>query len=118
MNPLAWLIRGAIRAYQKATESRPSPCRFVPTCSTYALEAVEEHGAIRGTWLGTKRICRCHPWGAHGYDPVPPRRRGNAPVNPTSTDLRTPDPGKPHQMDPHPTEPHPTEAVQELQCST
>ncbi|MGI9603025.1 MAG: membrane protein insertion efficiency factor YidD, partial [Acidimicrobiales bacterium] len=48
-----------------------------PTCSSYALEAVETHGAVRGSWLGVRRICRCHPWGGHGLDPVPTvRRRG------------------------------------------
>jgi putative membrane protein insertion efficiency factor len=48
-------------------------CRFTPTCSAYALEAVREHGAIAGTALAAKRICRCHPWGACGHDPVPPK---------------------------------------------
>lgn len=47
-------------------------CRFEPTCSSYMYQAVERHGAARGVWLGTKRLCRCHPWGgAAGYDPVP-----------------------------------------------
>ena len=46
-------------------------CRFHPTCSVYALEAIEKHGAFRGYGLTVKRICRCHPWGAAGYDPVP-----------------------------------------------
>lgn len=46
-------------------------CRFEPTCSQYFLEAVEEHGNLKGSWLGIKRICRCNPWGGHGLDPVP-----------------------------------------------
>jgi putative membrane protein insertion efficiency factor len=46
-------------------------CRFEPSCSAYALEAVEVHGAARGSWLALKRLCRCHPWGAFGPDPVP-----------------------------------------------
>ena len=46
-------------------------CRFYPTCSSYALEALERHGAVRGTWLATRRICRCHPWNPGGFDPVP-----------------------------------------------
>ena len=48
-----------------------SGCRFTPTCSHYALEAVQKHGAVAGGWLATKRICRCHPWGKGGHDPVP-----------------------------------------------
>lgn len=48
-----------------------SNCRFQPSCSVYALEAIEHHGAWRGSALAVKRICRCHPWGAAGYDPVP-----------------------------------------------
>jgi putative membrane protein insertion efficiency factor len=46
-------------------------CRFTPTCSQYAMEAVREHGAMAGGWLGLKRTCRCHPWGDCGHDPVP-----------------------------------------------
>jgi putative membrane protein insertion efficiency factor len=46
-------------------------CRFMPTCSEYTLDAVTEYGAIRGLWLGSKRVGRCHPWHAGGYDPVP-----------------------------------------------
>jgi putative membrane protein insertion efficiency factor len=46
-------------------------CRYQPTCSAYALEALQKHGAIKGAWLAAKRIGRCHPWGADGYDPVP-----------------------------------------------
>jgi uncharacterized protein len=46
-------------------------CRFTPTCSQYAMDAVRAHGAVRGLWLAARRLARCHPWGGHGYDPVP-----------------------------------------------
>lgn len=52
----------------------PHACRFVPTCSEYALEAVERHGALRGTWLALGRLLRCHPFARAGYDPVPVNR--------------------------------------------
>ncbi len=72
--PMAWLLIKAIRAYQVLRAGRVSPCRFAPSCSAYALEAIEVHGAPRGSWLATRRILRCHPWGGHGYDPVPERK--------------------------------------------
>ena len=46
-------------------------CRFFPSCSEYAIEAVQRHGAMHGSWLGLRRVCRCHPWSAGGFDPVP-----------------------------------------------
>jgi uncharacterized protein len=51
----------------------PGSCRYVPTCSEYAIEALRTHGPVKGLILGTKRIFSCHPWGRHGYDPVPPK---------------------------------------------
>ena len=61
-----------IRFYQGAISPMfPAACRFLPTCSQYALEAIRRHGPLKGGWLALKRICRCHPWGGSGYDPVP-----------------------------------------------
>ena len=63
---------GLIRFYRRAISPwTPAACRFQPTCSAYALEAVERHGALRGSALAVKRLLRCHPWGGSGYDPVP-----------------------------------------------
>lgn len=65
----------AIQAYRLTLSALIGrQCRFVPTCSEYAADAVRSHGALRGSWLALKRIGRCHPWGGSGYDPVPPRR--------------------------------------------
>ncbi len=49
----------------------PPACRYTPTCSEYAIEAIKKHGPVKGFWLALKRFMRCHPWGGHGYDPVP-----------------------------------------------
>jgi len=68
-------LLAVVRSYQRLTAHRPSPCRFDPTCSTYALEALHQHGALRGSWLTVRRLSRCHPWGGYGWDPVPPRDR-------------------------------------------
>lgn len=72
----------AIRAYQLTLSPAQTflfgalgGCRHTPTCSVYAMEALREHGAVAGTLLAAKRICRCHPWGGCGHDPVPPKRR-------------------------------------------
>ena len=62
---------GLVRLYQRLAAGRPTPCRYVPTCSNYALDALEGHGAVRGGWLTLRRLSRCHPWGRSGWDPVP-----------------------------------------------
>jgi len=63
---------GIIRFYQVAISPlTPPTCRYTPSCSAYAREAIEVHGAARGGWLALRRVLRCHPWGGHGYDPVP-----------------------------------------------
>lgn len=72
------LLIGAIRIYQITTAWMPSVCRYEPSCSTYAIEAIRGHGVLRGMVLAVRRILRCHPWRPGGYDPVPPpvfRRR-------------------------------------------
>ena len=71
LGPVARVEHLAVRGYRRATDGRPSPCRYVPSCSSYALEALEAHGAGRGTWLTLRRLLRCHPWGRGGWDPVP-----------------------------------------------
>jgi len=66
------LVISIIRAYQYLISPlSPPTCRFTPSCSHYASEAIEKHGVIKGSWLGTKRILRCNPWNSGGYDPVP-----------------------------------------------
>ena len=72
--PLILLIRG----YQLILSSMlGSNCRFMPTCSEYALESLKEYGLIKGTFLTIKRIGKCHPWGSHGYDPIPTKMEKN-----------------------------------------
>lgn len=67
-----FLLLVPIRVYQYAISPlMPPSCRFAPSCSHYAQEAITRHGACTGTWLALKRLARCHPWGGSGYDPVP-----------------------------------------------
>ena len=65
-------------------------CRYYPSCSAYALGAVEQHGALKGTWLAVRRVGRCHPWSAGGYDPVPPAHHH---AHPSRTPAGTPTQG-------------------------
>jgi putative membrane protein insertion efficiency factor len=65
---LIWIARGWQLGPSKVL---PPSCRYHPTCSAYAIIALQRYGAARGGWLAIKRICRCHPWGGQGYDPVP-----------------------------------------------
>jgi putative membrane protein insertion efficiency factor len=77
-SPASRGVVGLIRVYQQLTAHRLSPCRYVPSCSQYAVEAVEVHGAVRGTAYAVRRLGRCHPLGGNGFDPVPPRRAPEA----------------------------------------
>ncbi len=77
MTPLARLAALPVHAYRLLLSPwLGTNCRYQPTCSAYALEALERHGAIRGAWLAMRRIVRCHPGGGSGYDPVPPGEDG------------------------------------------
>ncbi|MEE8533247.1 MAG: membrane protein insertion efficiency factor YidD [Alphaproteobacteria bacterium] len=72
MNPVSTILRGFVRLYQLVVSPvLPPRCRYLPTCSDYALEALGRHGAPAGAWLALKRFARCQPWGGAGYDPVP-----------------------------------------------
>ena len=71
MSRTARSLRALVRVYQTFSAGGPPRCRYHPTCSTYAVEALERHGALRGSWLAVKRLARCQPWGGFGVDPVP-----------------------------------------------
>jgi putative membrane protein insertion efficiency factor len=72
--PAQRLLLAAITAYKGLLSPLfAGSCRYVPSCSEYARQAIVEHGAARGTWLAMRRLARCHPAGSHGFDPVPPR---------------------------------------------
>ncbi|MHC8508422.1 MAG: membrane protein insertion efficiency factor YidD [Rhodospirillales bacterium] len=72
-SPMAWAMERAVRLYQLTFAAVvPGQCRFEPSCSAYAREALSAHGALKGAWLTLRRLARCHPWGECGVDPVPP----------------------------------------------
>ena len=72
MKLLTWILKAPILAYRLTLSPFVGrSCRYLPTCSEYALEALDRHGPWTGTWLTLRRLGRCHPWGSHGYDPVP-----------------------------------------------
>lgn len=72
---MKWLALGLIRFYQRfISPMLPASCRFEPSCSHYTYEAIQIHGFFKGSWLGVKRISRCHPMNPGGYDPVPPKK--------------------------------------------
>lgn len=76
MRPAVLAARAAIRLYQYFLSPLIGPtCRFAPSCSEYAAEAIERFGVLRGGWLALRRLARCHPWGGSGYDPVPDAHR-------------------------------------------
>jgi uncharacterized protein len=73
---MATLLKLLVRLYRNTIGiTLPNSCRYQPTCSQYALDALTEYGAVRGAWLTFKRIARCHPWAAGGYDPIPAKVR-------------------------------------------
>ena len=77
---MKWLLIGLVKVYQVTLSPLLGPtCRYYPSCSAYAVEALRVHGAIKGTWLAGRRLLRCHPWSPGGVDHVPPRR-GDAPA--------------------------------------
>lgn len=81
-SPLAAGLLGLIRLWQAARAHRPPVCRFSPTCSAYAAEAITAHGVRRGAWLAVRRVARCRPGGGMGVDPVPPVDHDTCHVHP------------------------------------
>jgi uncharacterized protein len=91
---MKYVLIGLLKGYRFAISPLYGQvCRYHPTCSAYALEAVQTHGAVRGTWWSMRRVARCHPWAAGGLDPVPPAK--NRRSSTLSSSLATPTTGEP-----------------------
>jgi putative membrane protein insertion efficiency factor len=93
MSPLARVLTVLVRGYQLVLSPLLGPrCRFYPSCSSYAVQALSTHGALRGSWLAARRLLRCHPWNPGGVDHVPAagRSAGTAGTTPHSSGVTTP----------------------------
>jgi putative membrane protein insertion efficiency factor len=89
MNPGRFILLMFLRGYQRVVSPILTAvfgpmgfgCRYEPTCSQYAIQAIQTHGTLRGSWLASRRLCRCHPWGGCGPDPVPPAHRNTGAID-------------------------------------
>ena len=95
---MKYLLIGLLKAYRTLISPLSGQvCRYHPSCSQYALDAVTAHGSIRGSWLAVRRLARCHPWAAGGYDPVPPSRSASSTVASQNSAPAGPAPASPNQ---------------------
>jgi uncharacterized protein len=104
--PVARLLLLLIAVYRRGISPLLGPrCRFLPTCSAYAADAVTTHGALRGSWLAVRRVARCHPFHPGGLDPVPPGRRASATMEPLPRTAALPTARAGSDLDHRPTAP-------------